>query len=89
VRRETDRQGDPVEVCRVPTKGKADVNFIKRIVAGRATPSSSAVAMSSANGKREKDGYIAACRRRAELQPASPGQDSPDHYFHDGRQRDP
>jgi signal peptidase I len=52
----------PSQVCAEPTKERADVNFIKRVVAGPGDRIAVRNGHVILNGKRQKDPYIRPCR---------------------------
>jgi signal peptidase I len=91
---ETDTCGDPnrpdTAACDQPTRGKASVNFIKRVVAGPGDTISIVHGHVIRNGKREKDAYIAnTCANDASrgCNLATPIKIPPDHWFMMGDNR--
>jgi signal peptidase I len=76
--------------CDRPTKGKADVNFIKRVVAGPGDTIRIVDGHVIRNGRREKDPYIAnTCANTAErgCNLTTPIRIPPDHWFMMGDNR--
>ena len=66
---------------------RADVNFIKRVVAGPGdTDRASATGTSIVNGKRQKEPFIAALRRRRGMRLPARRSRFRRSLFHDGRQ---
>jgi signal peptidase I len=88
---ETNTCGDPSrkpgQACSRPTAQRSDVNFIKRVVAGPGDRIFIKDGHVYRNGKREKDGYIAACGGGTGCDLPVPITIPPDHWFMMGDNR--
>ena len=69
------------QACAKPSGGKADVNFIKRIVAGPGDT------LAIRNGKRVKEPFIRGCAAGSDCNFPTPIKILPDHYFMMGDNR--
>jgi signal peptidase I len=77
----------PDQACPEPTKGKAGVNFIKRIVAGPGDKLAIVDGHVILNGKRQKEPFIRPCSGGADCDFPTPITIPPDHYFMMGDNR--
>ncbi len=87
---ETNQCGvDPAEdqACAKPTQGKADVNFIKRIVAGPGDTLAIVDGHVIRNGKRQQESFVEPCSDGADCDFPTPITIPPDHYFMMGDNR--
>jgi len=73
--------------CPTPTKTKADVNFIKRIVAGPGDTLAIVDGHAIRNGKRQKEPFIEPCGEGEECNFPTPITIPPGHYFMMGDNR--
>ena len=73
--------------CPMPTKTKADVNFIKRIVAGPGDTLAIVDGHAVLNGKRQKEPFIRDCQGGEQCNFPTPITIPPDHYFMMGDNR--
>jgi signal peptidase I len=73
--------------CPVPTRTKASVNFIKRIVAGPGDTIAIVDGHVVRNGKRQKEPFIQPCTGGEECNFPTPIRVPPDHYFMMGDNR--
>jgi len=78
---------EPRQPCPKPTARKADVNFIKRIVAGPGDTLSIVDGHAVLNGKRQKEPFIQPCSGGEECDFPTPITIPPDHYFMMGDNR--
>ena len=81
---EPDQEG---RACSKPTAGKADVNFIKRIVAGPGDTLAVEDGHVILNGKRQREPFIAACAGGGSCNLPKPITIPKDHYFMMGDNR--
>jgi signal peptidase I len=77
----------PSQPCPRPTAGKAEVNFIKRIVAGPGDTLSIVDGHVVRNGKRQKEPFIQPCTGGEECNFPTPITVPPGHYFMMGDNR--
>jgi signal peptidase I len=75
------------QACAKPTGGKADVNFIKRIVAGPGDTVAIRNGHVIRNGKRVKEPFIRNCEAGSDCNFPTPIRIPPDHYFMMGDNR--
>jgi signal peptidase I len=80
-------QHDENQPCPAPTKTKASVNFIKRIVAGPGDTLAIVDGHAIRNGKRQKEPFILPCGGGEECNFPKPITVPPDHYFMMGDNR--
>jgi signal peptidase I len=81
-------QGDGhQQPCGTPTKGKADVNFIKRVVAGPGDTLAIVNGHVIRNGKRAKESFIRECGGGGGCDFRRPIRIPPDHWFMMGDNR--
>lgn len=73
--------------CPMPTRTKADVNFIKRIVAGPGDTLAIVDGHAVLNGKRQKEPFIRDCQGGEQCNFPTPITIPPDHYFMMGDNR--
>jgi signal peptidase I len=73
--------------CPLPTKTKADVNFIKRIVAGPGDTLAIVDGHAVLNGKRQDEPFIRDCLGGEQCNFPTPIKIPPDHYFMMGDNR--
>ncbi len=73
--------------CPAPTKSKASVNFIKRIVAGPGDTLAIVDGHAIRNGKRQKEPFILPCGGGDECNFPTPIKIPPNHYFMMGDNR--
>jgi signal peptidase I len=75
------------QACAKPTGGKADVNFIKRIVAGPGDTLAIRNGHVIRNGKRAKEAFIRNCQAGSDCNFPTPITIPPGHYFMMGDNR--
>jgi len=86
----TNRNYDPDQegrACALPTKDKADVNFIKRIVAGPGDTLTVEDGHVVRNGRRQRESFIASCEGGGGCNLPKPITIPKDHYFMMGDNR--
>jgi signal peptidase I len=85
--KECGAQRQPDQPCPRPTREKADVNFIKRIVAGPGDTIAIRDGRVILNGKLQKEDFIAPCHQGDECDFPTPIKIPPDHWFMMGDNR--